>query len=70
MWYSGIRMEHRGYSMTRVNLNKSENLMTNINAASKYIPKRPRICIPPFRPYFIKSSKTASYEVNLTLQLF
>ena len=36
----------------KVNLNKSEKLVTNTTAASKYIPKRPRICIignPPFQ---------------------
>ena len=38
--------------MARANLNKSEELVTNTIAASKYIPKRPRICInlnPPFQ---------------------
>ena len=33
------------HSMARVNLNKSEELVTNTTAASKYIPKRSRICI-------------------------
>ena len=57
----------RSHSMARANLNKSEWLVTNTTAASKYIPKRPRICInwnPPFRPHFIKVSKA----VNLTSQ--
>ena len=39
---------------------KSEELVTNATAASKYMPKRPRICIngnPPFRPHFLKFSK-------------
>ena len=39
-------------SMARANLNKSEWLVTNTTTASKYIPKRPRICInwnPPFQ---------------------
>ena len=38
--------------MARVNLNKSEWLVTNTTAASKYMHKRPRICInwnPPFQ---------------------
>jgi hypothetical protein len=34
-----------GHSMARANLNKGEELVTNTTAASKYIPKRPRICI-------------------------
>ena len=45
--------------------------MTNTTTASKYMPKRPRICIngnPPFRPHIIKISKTVLYEVNLTSQ--
>ena len=49
------------HSMARVNPNKSEELVTNTTEASKYIPKRCRICInrnPPFRPHFIKFSKT------------
>ena len=33
------------HSMARANLNKSEWLVTNTTAASKYIPNRPRICI-------------------------
>ena len=44
---------------------------TNTTAASKYPPMRPRISInwyPPFRPHFIKLSKTVFYEVNLTSQ--
>ena len=40
--------------------------------ASKYIPiggpESASIEIPPFRPYFIKFSKTVSYEVNLVSQ--
>ena len=36
---------HLWHSMARANLNKSEWLVTNTTAASKYIPKRPRICI-------------------------
>ena len=59
--------------MARANLNKSENLVTNTNAVSKHIPKKPRYAsleIPPFRPHFIKFLKTVSYEVNLTSQHF
>ena len=33
------------YSMATVNLNKSEDFVTNTTAASKYIPRRPRISI-------------------------
>ena len=33
------------HSMARANLNESNKLVTNITAASKYIPRRPRICI-------------------------
>ena len=45
--------------MARANLNKSEELVTNTTAASKYMPKRPRICInlnPPFQTqiYLVK----------------
>ena len=53
--------------MARANLNNSVELVTNTTTASKYIPKR-SIEIPPFRPYFIKFSKTVFYEVNLTPQ--
>ena len=41
----GEIFEHMQHSMSRANLNKSEKLMTNTSEASKYIPKRPRICI-------------------------
>ena len=43
--------------MARVNLNKSEELVTNTTAASKCTPKRSRIC-----------KKMFFYEVNLTSQ--
>jgi hypothetical protein len=33
------------HSMATANLNKSEEFMTNITAASKYITRRPRISI-------------------------
>ena len=33
------------HSMAGANLNKSEWLVSNTTAASKYIPKRPRKCI-------------------------
>jgi hypothetical protein len=33
------------HSMATANLNKSEDFVTNTTAASKYIPKRPRISI-------------------------
>ena len=35
----------QGHSMATANLKKSEDFMTNTTAASKYIPRRPRICI-------------------------
>ena len=34
-----------GYSMATANLNKSEDFVTNTTAASKYIPRKPRISI-------------------------
>ena len=40
------------HSMATANLNKNEDLVTNTTAASKYIPRRPRISInlnPPFQ---------------------
>ena len=37
--------ELSNHSMVRVNLNKSEELVTNTTRASKYIPKKPRISI-------------------------
>ena len=33
------------HSMATANLNKSEEFVTNTTAASKYIPRRPRISI-------------------------
>ena len=33
------------HSMARANLNKSKKVLTSTTSASKYIPKRPRICI-------------------------
>ena len=44
----------------------SEWLVTNTTTASKYIGPE-SIEISPFRPQFIKSSKTVSYEVNFGL---
>ena len=41
--------------MATANLNKSEEFVTNTTAASKYIPRRPRISInwnPPFQTFF------------------
>ena len=46
----------------------SEWLVTNTTAAYLRGPESASIEIPPFRPHFIKSSKTVSYEVNLSLQ--
>ena len=47
------------HSMARVNLNKSKKVLTSTTTASKYIPKRHRICInwnPPFQTqiYLVK----------------
>ena len=47
------------HSMARANLNKSEEVLTNTTAASKYMPRRPRIWInwnPPFQTqiYLVK----------------
>ena len=52
--YLDIKFKDIYHSMARVNLDKSEELVTNTTAASKYmlIPKRSRICInqnPPFQ---------------------
>ena len=61
-------MEH---SMARVNLNKSEELVTNTTAASKYIPKSPEstsIEILSLRPHFIEFKKIVFYIVNLVSQ--
>ena len=41
----GPRMLCLAHSMARANLNKSVWLVTNTTTASKYIPKRTRICI-------------------------
>ena len=42
-----FQKEHfeRKHSMARANLNKSKKVLTSTITASKYIPKRPRICI-------------------------
>ena len=47
------------HSMARANLNKSKKVLTSTTTVSKYIPKRPRICInwnPPFQTqiYLVK----------------
>ena len=39
-------------------MNKSENLVTSTTAASKYIPESASMEITPFKPHFIKFSKT------------
>ena len=56
-----------------VNLNKSEKFLTNTTAASKYIPKRPRICTnrnPPFQTSLHKISQIVSYEINTHIQRY
>ena len=58
------------------NLNKSDELVTNTTVASKYIPKRPRICInwnPPFQTSLLKIFKNSflwskSYFTTLTFR--
>ena len=40
--------------MARANLNKNEELVTNTTKTSKYIPKRPRICINQTQIYLVK----------------
>ena len=54
-------------------VNTSHLLRSSTTTASKYIgthyprgPESASIEIPPFRPHFIKSSKTVYYELNLT----
>ena len=52
----------KGHSIATANLNKSEDFVTNNTAASKYIPRRPRISInwnPPFQTqiYLVNSKK-------------
>ena len=49
--------------MAGSNINKTEKFLTNTNAASKKIPKRP--IASPFRPHFIKFSKYSHLEVLL-----
>ena len=64
------------HSMARVNLNKSEEVVTNTTTASKYIPKRSRICInwnPPFQTSLHKIFKNCflwskSYFTTLTFR--
>ena len=63
----------RGHSMARANLNKSVWLVSNTTTAqhqSTYLggPESVSIEIPPFKPHFIKFSKTIFYEVNLVSQ--
>ena len=60
------------HSMAIGNLNKSKETKPTTTTALKVAPKRAIIhknFIPPlFGPYFIKFSKTVSYEVNLAAQ--
>ena len=53
---------------SRAKLNKSENLVTNTTAASKNIPKRPRICINWNQTSLHKFFENCFHEVNLTSQ--
>ena len=55
----------RNHSMATAILKKSKDLVTNTTAASKYIPRRPRISIhwnPPFQTSFHKISKEVFLE--------
>ena len=59
----------RDHSMTTANLNKSKDLVIDTTTASKYIPRKSRICInrnPPFKTqiYFVK----AHLSVNIVKQ--
>ena len=51
------------HSMATANLNKREELVTNTTTVSKYIHKKPRICININLPF-----RTVFYEVNFTSQ--
>jgi hypothetical protein len=61
-------------SMARANLNKSKNVLTSTTSTSKYVVHTQKaqnlyqLKSPPFRPHFIKFSKTVFYEVNLVSQ--
>ena len=71
VWETVVRQNMFQHSMARVNLYKSEEMVTNTTAASKYIPKRSRICInrnPYFQTSLHKIIKNYFYEVNLTSQ--
>ena len=55
------------HSMARANLNKSKKVLTNTTAASKYIPRRPRISInwnPPFQNSLHKISKEVFFRLT------
>ena len=59
-----LHLEGLSHSMAIANLNKSEELVTNTTTASKYIPKRPRICIN-LKPSF----QTQIYLVKVPLNV-
>ena len=55
------------HSMARVNLNKSKKGLTSTTIASKYISKRPKICIngnPPFQTSLHKISKVVYFRLT------
>ena len=52
------------HSMATANLKKSEDLMTNTTAASKYIPRRSKICVN-WNPLF----QTKIYLVKIPLNV-
>ena len=54
--------------MDRVNLNKSEELVTNTAESKHTYLGGPESASIEIRSHFIKFSKTVSHEVNLTLQ--
>ena len=54
-----MHIKYRSHSMAKNNLNKGKKVLTSTTTASKYMPKRPRICInwnPPFQTqiYLVK----------------
>ena len=59
---------HLGHSMVTANLKKSEDFVTNTTAASKFIPRRPRISInwnPTFQTSLHKISKVIFFRLTI-----
>ena len=78
IWYHWMRMVVNCklvHSMATANLKKSEDFVTNITAATKYIPRRPRISInwnPPFQTqiYLVNSKKYIIFQKFLNRSKF